>query len=178
MQTFKEFYEEKEFESLLEYGPGLHSVPGMPQHTNTPEFFGIAADKGDNLPFSPDYGGFLDTILGKVVGAVSVFFGAKLLGTGIKFLLKKNREAIDKANKETRDSEMMEMGMKLADLEEKGRDLSDEQIDNLKSELSEELAKKYPQKKQGWWLSLLDKLGSFMKTDIGAGLAALAFVLI
>ena len=73
---------------------------------------------------------------------------------------------------------MMEMGMKLADLEEKSKDLSDEQIDNLKSELSKELAKKYPQKKQSWWLSLLDKLGSFMKTDAGAGLAALAFVLI
>lgn len=175
MQTFKEFYEEKELESLLEYGPGLYGVPGMPQHTNTPGYIDM---KGDSLPFNPDYGGFLDFILGKVIGAVSVFFGAKLLGNAIKFLLKKNREAIDKANRETRDSEMMEKGMKLADLEEKGKDLSDEQIDNLKSELSKELAKKYPQKKQSWWLSLLDKLGSFMKTDAGAGLAALAFVLI
>ena len=73
---------------------------------------------------------------------------------------------------------MMEMGMKLADLEEKGKDLSSKEIDNLKSELSEELAKKYPQKKQKWWLKLLDKLGSFMKTDIGAGLAAIAFIII
>ena len=178
MNSFKEFYEEKELLSLLEYGPGLHGVPGMPQHTNTLHYGPIAKERGTYEPVNPDYGGFLDAILGRVVGAVSVFFGAKLLGTGIKFLLKKNREAINKANKESRDSEMMEMGMKLADLEEKGRDLSDEQIDNLKSELSEELAKKYPQKKQSWWLSLLDKLGSFMKTDIGAGLAALAFVLI
>ena len=76
MKTFKEFYEEKELESLLEYGPGLYGIPGMPQPTNTPGYIDM---KGDSLPFNPDYGGFLDLILGKVVGAVSIFFGAKVI---------------------------------------------------------------------------------------------------
>lgn len=178
MKTFKEFYEEKELESLLEFGPGLYGVPGMPQHTNTSEFFNIAKDKGDFLPFNPQYNDFLQAALSKIVGVVSVFFGAKLLGNVIKFLLKKNKKALEKTNKKIRDAEMIEMGMKLAKLEEESKNLSDEEIANLKLEISKELSKKYPQKKQSWWLSILDKMGSIMKSDIGAGLAALAFILV
>ena len=183
MQTFKEFYVEKELESLLEYGPGTYGVPGMPSHTNTFDYItDIAKEKGSVLPDEVDYGGFISGLvekgMSKVLSGVSVFFGAKLLGKLIKFLLKKNNETIERVNDETRDSKMMELGIKISELEKKSKDLTDEQIDNLKSELSEKLAEKYPQKKQGWWATLLNKMGDFLDSDVGAGLAVLAFLIV
>jgi hypothetical protein len=167
MKTFKEFYnEEKEFESLLEQVFLGHTSPDGP--ANIPKI----SQELEKLPELVEKG------FDKILSGVSVFFGAKLLGKLIKFILKKNNEAIKDANIETRDSKMMEMGIKISELEKRSKNLSEEEIDNLKSELSEELAKKYPQKKQGWWASLLNKMGDFLDSDVGAGLAVLAFFIV
>jgi len=161
MKTFQEFHEDTNVEAafqeiLQEYGPGTFVGPyPKPTDIGYHDAYG-SFDPIEGIGESPDIiPGFLEIlqyILGKIGPAVSVFFGAKLLGRGVNYILKKNRERLEKANDEIDFEKNYEKEIKLAEIAEKGETLSDEQIVNLKEELSKQLAEKYPAKEQvcGW----------------------------
>jgi|TARA_B100001093_G_C26756963_1_gene983890 predicted RNA-binding protein YlxR (DUF448 family) len=187
MKTFQEFHEDAKVEAafqeiLQEYGPGLFVGP-YPKPTDIGYHdahgsFEPLEGIGETPDIIPGFREIMEYILGKIGPAVSVFFGAKLLGRGVNYILKKNRERLEKANNEIDFEKNFEKEIKLAEIEKEGEKLSDEQIQNLKELLSKQLAKKYPHKEQGKWLDILDKFASFMRTKTGAGLATIAFILV
>ena len=162
MNTFQEFYEDKKAEAafqevLLEFFPGAGLLAGI--------FLDIAKE-------------MLQKVLIGIASVASVFFGAKLLGRAINYILKKNRERLEKANDEMDFEKNYEKEIKLAEIQEKADELSDEEIKDLEDKVSKHLAEKYPSKEQGWWLSVLDNTASFMKTTKGALLPTIAFILL
>lgn len=175
MNTFQEFYEDKQVEVAFQevlsefFLPSAAAAGGVLTTT-------AAKSYADDKIKETIRDKFLEALLPVVVTAASVFFGAKLLGKGINYILKKNREALEKANDKIDFEKDFEKSIKLAEIEEKGKDLSDEEIEDLKDKLSKQLAEKYPSKEQGWWLKVLDKAASFMKSNPGAFLASFAAI--
>jgi len=121
---------------------------------------------------------FFGAILQTVAATGSVFLGARVLGKAITWLTGKNKERLKKFNDDVDFEKNFEKEIKLAEIAEKGDNLSESEILRLKKTLADNLAKKYPRKEQKWWVELIENTGSFLKSKSGAGLAMLAFILI
>ena len=121
---------------------------------------------------------FFGTILQAVAATASVFFGARLLGKAITYVIGKNKERLEKYNDDVDFEKNFEKEIELAEIAEKGDKLSESEILRLKKTLADNLAEKYQHKEQAWWLEVLDNTGSVLKSKTGAGLAMMAFILI
>jgi len=121
---------------------------------------------------------FFGTILEAVAATASVFFGARLIGKAITYVIGKNKERLEKYNDDVDFEKNFEKEIELAEIVEKGDKLSESEILRLKKTLADNLAEKYQHKKQAWWLEVLDNTGSVLKSKTGAGLAMMAFILI
>jgi len=121
---------------------------------------------------------FFGTILEAAAATASVFFGARLIGKAITYVIGKNKERLEKYNDDVDFEKNFEKEIELAEIVEKGDKLSESEILRLKKTLADNLAKKYPRKEQKWWVELIENTGSFLKSKSGAGLAMLAFILI
>ena len=183
MNSFQEFYEDKkaeaEFQAIL-----LEYTPFMP----FPASAGTAPVEGAKAVFDilSDPGGliwekikeFTGTILQGIAVTASIFMGARILGKAINYIIRKNKEKLEKFNDEVDFEKKFEKEIKLAEIAEKGEGLPKSQILRLQKKLADELAEKYTSKEPSWWLDLLDKTGSFLDSKSGGGLAVLAFILI
>ncbi len=121
---------------------------------------------------------FFGTILEAVAATASVFFGARLIGKAITYVIGKNKERLEKYNDDVDFEKNFEKEIELAEIVEKGDKLSESEILRLKKTLADNLAEKYQHKEQAWWLEVLDNTGSVLKSKTGAGLAMMAFILI
>jgi len=121
---------------------------------------------------------FFGTILEAVAATASVFFGARLIGKAITYVIGKNKERLEKYNDDVDFEKNFEKEIELAEIVEKGDKLSESEILRPKKTLADNLAEKYQHKEQAWWLEVLDNTGSVLKSKTGAGLAMMAFILI
>ena len=202
METFEEFYEDKKAEAafqeiLQEYVPFMPfpaSAGDLPRQGSEALIEGpldTALEVGKKTwevikdgpmgaleTFGEWVLQFFGTILQTVAAIASVFLGARVLGKAITWLTSKNKERLEKFNDDVDFEKNFEKEIKLAEIAEKGDNLSESEILQLKRTLARDLAKKYPHREQKWWIALLDRTGSVLKSKTGAGLAMMAFILI